>query len=150
MAHFAKLNADNVVVDVVVVNNNELLDENGQELEVKGITFLHSLLGPDVRWVQTSYNNNFRRRYAVIGGGYSSSADAFYHPQPYPSWSLDVDMAEWVPPVPYPVDGNEYIWSEELVDWVPKPSVPYPDDGLEYRWDEASKSWVELETNIPT
>lgn len=150
MAHFAKLNSNNAVIDVVVVNNVELLDENGQESEAKGISFLKNIFGSDTRWVQTSYNNNIRRRYAIVGGGYSDSADAFYTPQPFSSWTLDVDMAEWVPPVPYPEDGNNYVWSEEVVSWVLAPATPYPEDGLEYRWDEASKSWVEIDINIPT
>lgn len=80
MAHFAKLDENNVVTEVVVVHNNELLD-NGVESEPKGINFCKSLFGQNTRWVQTSYNGNFRGTYAGIGYIYDSANDVFVAPQ---------------------------------------------------------------------
>jgi hypothetical protein len=78
MAHFAELNADNVVTNVVVVHNDELLI-NGAESEAKGIDFLESLYGHR-RWKQTSYNGTIRRTYAGIGYRYDAQTDAFITP----------------------------------------------------------------------
>lgn len=76
MAHFAELNAYNIVQRVLVVHNNELL-EDGQEVEAKGIEFLQGLFGLHTKWVQTSYNANFRARYAGIGDMYDEANDVF-------------------------------------------------------------------------
>ena len=73
MAHFAQLDENNFVTQVIVVHNNELLDESGVEQESKGIVFCQSLLGGN--WVQTSYNNNFRKNYAGIGFTYDSNKE---------------------------------------------------------------------------
>ena len=81
MAHFAQLNDDNTVTGVIVVHNNELLDANGQESEAQGIAFCKSLYGADTRWVQTSYNGNFRGRYAGIGYRYDAATDQFLPPE---------------------------------------------------------------------
>lgn len=79
MAHFAQLDEDNVVTQVIVVHNNELL-ENGVESEAKGIAFCQSLFGADTRWVQTSYNGNFRGVYAGIGYTYNAENNVFVAP----------------------------------------------------------------------
>ena len=79
MAHFAQLDKNNVVTQVIVVHNNELL-ENGVESEAKGIAFCRSLFGADTRWVQTSYNGNFRGVYAGIGYTYDADKDVFVAP----------------------------------------------------------------------
>jgi hypothetical protein len=79
MAHFAKLDENNVVTQVIVVINNELMD-NGVESEQKGIDFCKSLFGADTRWVQTSYNASFRGLYAGIGYTYDAANDVFVAP----------------------------------------------------------------------
>lgn len=79
MAHFAELDDNNIVTRVLVVHNNELLDADGQELEQKGIDFCVGLFGG--RWVQTSYNANFRGLYAGIGFTYDSDLDLFIAPE---------------------------------------------------------------------
>jgi hypothetical protein len=117
MAHFAQLNDENVVTQVIVVANAELLD-NGVESESKGIAFCQSLLGG--RWVQTSYNNSIRRRFAGIGFTYDSSADVFVSPQPFPSWSLD-ENHDWQAPTPQP-EGRHY-WDETTLAWVEVPGA---------------------------
>lgn len=115
MAHFAEINADNVVQQVIVVHNNELLDENGNETEAKGIAFCQSLFGGD--WVQTSYNGSFRKNFAGVGYTYDPIADHFFAPQPFPSWTLN-ENAQWEAPVAMPTDGKLYTWNENTKEWV--------------------------------
>ena len=79
MAHFAELDENNVVKQVIVVHNNELLDENGNESEQKGIDFCVNLLGGT--WIQTSYNRNFRKNFAAIGLVYYEDRDEFDQPK---------------------------------------------------------------------
>jgi hypothetical protein len=82
MAHFAQIDENNIVVKVIVINNNELLDENGIELEEKGIQFCKSLFGNNTNWKQTSYNNNFRKNFACVGYRYERQGDSFIPPEP--------------------------------------------------------------------
>ena len=84
MAHFAELDSNNVVLRVLVVSNDDITDDNGQEQESLGVAFLQGLLGTDTRWVQTSYNGNFRGRYAGIGFTYDPVTDVFVEPEPEP------------------------------------------------------------------
>ena len=118
MAHFAQLNEDNLVTQVIVVANQDTADKDGVENEAIGIEFCTNLLGG--RWVQTSYNANIRKNYAGIGYKYDATLDAFIPPQPFESWTLNEETAQW----------------EAL--------TPYPDDGKRYSWDEATTSWVEI------
>jgi hypothetical protein len=116
MAHFAKLGVGNKVTQVVVVHNNELKDENGIEVEQKGIDFLRELYGePHAIWIQTSYNNSFRGTFAVVGSSYNSTKDLFILSRPYPSWVLNESTNEWEPPIPKP-EGN-YNWNESNKAW---------------------------------
>jgi hypothetical protein len=116
MAHFAQLNENNVVLQVIVIHNNELLD-NGVESEAKGIVFCQSLF-PGTTWLQTSYNGNIRKNYAGIGFTYDSQRDAFIPPKPYPSWVLDEATCRWDAPVPYPTNGKRYVWDEASQSWI--------------------------------
>ena len=117
MAHFAELDDNNIVKQVIVVSNNELLDESGIESEQKGIDFCINLLGG--RWLQTSYNSNIRKNYAGIGYFYDPIRDAFVAPQPYPSWGFNEQTCNWEAPVAYPTDAALYLWNEELLTWEP-------------------------------
>ena len=117
MAHFAKLDENNVVLEVHVVHNNELLDDNNNESEAKGIEFLTQWSGGYTRWKQTSYNRNFRKNYAGIGYTYNAMRDAFIPPQPYQSWVLDDATCNWQPPVAMPADGQRYAWNETTQTW---------------------------------
>lgn len=129
MAHFAELDSDNKVLRVIVVNNNEILID-GVENEQKGIDFCKSLFGLNTNWVQTSYNDNFRKQFARIGAIYDLTKDKFIAPQPYPSWSLDAND-DWQAPISKPetytqnltnADGTVrkdlYYWNEENQSWV--------------------------------
>lgn len=116
MAHFAKLDENNIVTEVIVIHNNELLDDNGIESEQKGIDFCQSLLGGI--WKQTSYNGNFRKNYAGQGYFYDVSLDAFIPPKPpFDSWTLNLETCLWEAPIPYPTDGNNHKWNEETQEW---------------------------------
>jgi hypothetical protein len=98
MAHFAKLDENNVVTQVIVVDNKDITDPHtGQEDEILGIAFCKKLLGGN--WKQTSYNNSTRVRYAGIGYSYNAALDAFVPPQPHASWTLDNETADWVSPL---------------------------------------------------
>jgi hypothetical protein len=114
MAHFAELGEDNIVLRVIVVANEELLDENGEESEAKGTEFCRNLLGGT--WKQTSYNGNMRGRYAGTGYTYNSSLDAFIAPKPFPSWTLNEETTDWEAPVARPEDGI-HTWNEEEQQW---------------------------------
>ena len=115
MAHFAKLDEQNKVTQVIVVANEELL-ENGIESEMKGIDFCKSLLGGE--WKQTSYNGSFRKNFAGIGYTYDEQRDAFIPPQLYSSWTLVEETCRWEPPIPMPNDGKYYRWNEEVQNWI--------------------------------
>ena len=80
MAHFAELDNNNTVTRVIVIHNNELLDDNGNESEANGIAFCKQLYGENTRWVQTSYNNSFRGTYAGVGYKYDPTANVFSPP----------------------------------------------------------------------
>jgi hypothetical protein len=115
MAHFAKLDEDNNVIAVHVVNNSELLDKNGVEREDLGVAFLIGLHKHPF-WKQTSYNGTFRKNYAGIGYTYDRTLDAFIPPQPYPSWWLNTGTCLWEPPNSQLIPDS--IWDEQSLSWV--------------------------------
>jgi hypothetical protein len=106
MAHFAEINENNIVTRVLVVDNSQ--EHRGQE-------FLAEELGLGGRWIQTSYNHNFRKQYAGVGYSYDEVKDEFVMPQPYASWQLD-ENNDWQPPVPRPNETAE--WDEEFEIWI--------------------------------
>lgn len=116
MAHFAEIGLNNTVLRVVVIHNAELLDENGQESEAKGVAYCRELFGGT--WVQTSYNATIRKNYAVEGFTYDAQRDAFIPPKPFPSWSLNESTCRWNAPVPHPADGKQYRWDEATTSWI--------------------------------
>lgn len=118
MAHFAQLDDDNVVLQVIVVHNNECKDVDGNESEAVGVAFCKSLLGETTRWKQTSYNASIRKNYAGIGYQYDPIRDAFIPPKPFASWSLDEATCQWNPPVEMPTDGKMYNWDEATTSWI--------------------------------
>jgi hypothetical protein len=93
MAHFAELDENNKVINLIVVDNNELLDDNGVELENKGINFCVNLFGGT--WVQTSYNATIRKHYAGIGFTYDAALDAFIPPKCHDEATLNTTTYLW-------------------------------------------------------
>lgn len=118
MAHFAEIDENNVVIRVLVVDDLH---------EADGHNFLSNTLGLGGTWVKTSYNTSagehrlggtpFRKNYAGEGMIYDLERDAFYLPQPYPSWTLNENTCLWEAPVVYPDDENAYKWNEETTSW---------------------------------
>ena len=113
MAHFAKV--ENGIVTRVIVAEPEFFD-----------TFIDSTAG---KWIQTSYNTYggqhpegrpLRMNYAGIGFTYDKEMDAFIPPKPYDSWLLNENTCLWESPVPYPEDGKEYEWNEQITGWIEK------------------------------
>ena len=133
MAHFAKLDENNIVTAVNVVHSNELLVD-GVENEQKGIDFLNTLHKTNDNWKQTSYNTEggvhklggtpFRKNHAGIGFTYDEAKDAFIPPKLYPSWILNEETCQWDAPVTYPDDdpnsNKTYDWNEETNSWEEK------------------------------
>ena len=122
MAHFAKINSDNIVTEVVVINNSVILDKDGNEQESLGVAFCTQIYGAGT-YKQTSYNSNMRKNMAVKGGTYDAGRDAFINQKPFDSWVLDESTCRWKPPVDHPAD-SEAIGGNVL-----------------YQWDESSTSW---------
>ena len=130
MAHFAKLDANGIVEQVIVVADEDTTDSSGTETEAIGVAFCQKLVGAGTNWKQTSYNSNMRGNYAGIGMTYMTgvrtlgvaSTDIFIPTQPYPSWSIGINTANWYPPdppgsIPALTDseynaGKMYIWNE--------------------------------------
>lgn len=122
MAHFAKIDSNGIVVDVIVINNDVLL-ENGVESEQKGKDFIQSLFGSGT-WVQTSYNGSIRKNYAGVGYTYNSDKDAFIPPKPYPSWVLNESTCRWEAPEAHPGDNQICDWDEENQKWINCETLP--------------------------
>jgi hypothetical protein len=117
MAHFAKVE-DGIVTEVLVIEQ-DVIDTG--------------LFGDPALWVQTSYNTHggqhpegrpLRKNYAGIGFTYDAERDAFYAPQPFPSWVLDEDTCYWTAPILYPTDGKSYLWDEDAQAWSLQPESP--------------------------
>jgi hypothetical protein len=125
MAHYAQLDENNIVTQVIVVSNDDCTDANGNEVESIGVAFCQKLLGAETNWKQTSYNNSIRVRYAGIGYSYNAELDAFIAPKPFASWVLNEETADWVSPVGAAPALTEaevtalsyYTWDEENGEW---------------------------------
>jgi hypothetical protein len=106
MGYFAHIN-ENSIVTTVIVATQEFIDTSAE--------------GNPADWIETSIDGSFRKQYAGIGYTYDAEADVFITPQPYPSWTLDSNY-DWQAPVPYPNDGQMYIWDETTLSWVLYPN----------------------------
>jgi len=123
MAHFAQIDENNLVIQVIVVHNNETHLPDGTESEQKGIDFCKTLFGTHTNWVQTSYNRTFRKNYGGIGYTYDPTRDAFIPAQPFASWVLNEDTCQWEAPIPYPTDNKLYTWDEATTSWIVSPQI---------------------------
>lgn len=121
MAHFAQLDENNIVQQVIVIANEDCGGGDFPSSEEPGQEFIASLGLPGA-WKQTSYNNNFRRRYAGIGYSYDEINDVFISPRPFNSWSLNSEF-DWEAPVPMPTDSGPWIWNEESQEWQEIPNT---------------------------
>ena len=126
MASFAEINDLKKVIRVLVVDDKDTQDADGNEVESIGAKYLQDAFGGT--WVRTSYNTQngahtlggtpFRKNFAGIGSIYDETRDAFYRPQPYPSFILNETKCIWESPVAYPDDDKDYDWNEETLSWV--------------------------------
>jgi hypothetical protein len=151
MAHFAELNSSNEVLQVIVISNEDV-DANGGDESTQAETFVATIVPygtGGVAWKQTSYNNNFRKQYAGIGYSYDSSLNMFILPQPYSSWSLDSN-GDWLAPVTVPnvteISGLTVFtsWDEPNLQWLGSTwSDNFPVSGTEtnYTWDASNLAW---------
>jgi hypothetical protein len=114
MAHFAQIDADNRVVRVLVVSD---------EQEHRGQDFLANDLNLGGNWIQTSYNNRIRKQFAGIGFTYNPMADVFITPKPYPSWDLDGNF-DWQAPTPRPDNNLLTYWDENELSWIQPLDLP--------------------------
>lgn len=112
MAHYAFLDENNIVTEVIVGRDEDDL--------VDGVTSWEEYYGSkrNQKCLRTSYNGKIRKNYAGIGFRYDEELDAFIPPQPYPSWNLNTTTGEWLPPVPSPDDGFYYLWDEDRLAWT--------------------------------
>jgi hypothetical protein len=111
MAHYAFLDSDNIVTEVITgIDETELIE--GESPEIWYGKFRSQTC------VRTSYNGNIRKNYAGIGYTYDEERDAFISPKPFASWVLDEETCQWEAPVAMPTDGKMYLWDESLVEWV--------------------------------
>ena len=127
MAHFAQLDSNNIVIQVIVISDDDTSDANGVESESIGVGVCQKIVGADTIWKKTSYHNRMRGRYAGIGYTYMenvqtlgvASTDIFIPQQPFPSWSIGTTFARWEPPIALPsltdeqeAAGYRYMWDE--------------------------------------
>ena len=109
MAHYAFINRNNIVTEVIVgIDETELIEGKDPE------TWYGEFRGQTCK--RTSYNGKIRKNYAGIGFTYDSERDAFIPPKPFNSWTLDEETCHWVPPTPMPIEG-EFYWNEALLKW---------------------------------
>lgn len=109
MAHYAFLNENNIVTEVIV-GKDETETIDGLSPEVWYGNFRGQ------KCVRTSYNHNIRKQYAGVGYSYDPIRDEFVQPKPFPSWSLDANN-DWQPPTPMPQEDGRWMWSEETLEW---------------------------------
>ncbi len=153
MAHFAELNSSNEVLQVVVISNEDV-NANGGDESSQAETFVASLVPyttGGVAWKQTSYNNNFRKQYAGVGYTYDATKDKIISIKPFSSWSLDSND-DWQAPVPVPTvtEINSLpvyrTWDEDNLRWKGQTfdTTTNPWTEKDYIWDASSKAWNEV------
>lgn len=134
MSHFAKIDKNNIVTEVIVAEQN----------------YINSgVVGDSFNWVQTSYNNNFKKNYAGIGDTYDATRNAFIKSKSYPSYVLNESTCRWEAPVAHPGDGVEYEWNEKNQSWDVNEAAklaenPFADDPA-YEWNEKDRVWDKVE-----
>jgi hypothetical protein len=112
MAHYAFLDENNIVTEVIVgIDETELIEGTTPEV------WYSNFRGQVCK--RTSYNGNYRKNYAGLGFTYDAGLDAFIAPKPFESWTLDEETCRWEAPTPYPTDGFTYFWNEAELAWEP-------------------------------
>lgn len=148
MAHYAFLDTDNIVTEVIVGCDEEDTSHGvsgweewygnfrGQKcVRTSYNTYAGVHIDPETRQPSEDQSKAFRKNYASVGFQYDESRDAFIPPQPYPSWILNEFTCLWEAPVPFPEDEYRYFWDEALGNWVRKSTV----------WDEGVGDWIAVD-----
>ena len=137
MAHYAILDENNRVSNVIVIDTASTFDENGVENEELGLEICRQVLNDsNLKAIRTSYNNNIRVRYAGMGFSYNEELDAFIPPKPYPSWTLNTTTYDWDPPTSRPQTQPEngfYKWDEDTLSWVVEEFPPKEITSVSFR-----------------
>jgi hypothetical protein len=161
MASFAKIDQNNVVTQVIAVNNEVIIDENGVEQESLGIEFLRKLYNePNAKWVQTSYNTSagthinggtpFRMNYASLGGFYDEERDIFIGTKPGKNYVINYDNGLWKPSIDFPTE-TTYVENGENKTWL----IYFDDENIRFLgsktfrgdgththvWNSTTSSW---------
>ena len=121
MAYFAKLDDQNVVMEVNVIDDINVNYLPFPASEPIGVQYLTEWSGGYTNWKQTSEIGAYRKHYASPNFTFDATLNAFIPPKPFPSWLLNTELCIWEPPVPYPNDGKNYIWDESILNWVEIP-----------------------------
>ena len=145
MAHYAELDINNKVIRVLTACNQDIATHGG-ELSEEAANYFGTYTPfseNGVKWVQTSYNNNFRKQYAGIGHTFDSIKNKFIAPQPFPSWSLDAND-DWQAPITYPTvttygDNVPYVitWEEDEQRWTGE-----DDKQNKFTWSPETSFWI--------
>ena len=117
MAHFARIDKNNIVQSVHVVDNKDLINEHDTEEEDFGIVYLNKIHGVGFTWVQSSLEGSFRKNCAAVGCTYDKVQDAFIPIKPHESWTLNEETCQWEAPTPMPDDDKRYTWNEDTTTW---------------------------------
>lgn len=172
MAHYAKLDENNIVLEVIVIDNQDCLDDDGNECEENGRRLCEALTG-HTKWKKTSrntrhgvhyetdlvtpsatQNKSFRKNYAFTGCFYDENLDAFIPPKPemYASWVLNTETAAWEPPIERPTE-QDCFWNESIKNWSYLTEQNFMDlqdgttstgpDGNLYTWNRVEKTWTQ-------
>ena len=153
MAHFAELDSNNIVLRTVVGCNQDIAN-NGGEQSVQAAKHFESVVplsSNGVKWVQTSYNSNFRKKFAGKGDYYDEQRNIFYYKDsPHPSWTLDSNF-DWQPPTPKPsiiispLNGDNLIisWNESILKWT---GFAYDNQNnrVNFEWNSNTQSWDQV------
>ena len=139
MGHFAEIDSNNVVIRVLKACNQDIANNGGEQSEQAGEHFgkIAGYSNNGVKWVQTSYNNNFRKQFAGIGYSYDSEKDKFIRPQPYPSWVLD-ENDNWKAPIAFPtITRTNKVINEDPIEYQP----------YRIKWDDTNLKWTGTDEN---
>jgi hypothetical protein len=136
MAHYAFLDNNNIVTEVIVGRNEDEVVDGISDWEAHYGEFR----GQPCK--RTSYNGNIRFNYAGIGYTYDAVRDAFIPPKHFASWIIDEDTCQWKAPVDMPSGEEDYVWSELQVNWIVRPEKP--DASTAWMWDYGTDQWIEF------
>jgi hypothetical protein len=122
MAYFAELDTNNIVIQVIIIDDEDILNDSGEQSEEIGQSICNSISENDNIWKQTHFPDDTgnilkRKNYAGIGFSYNESLDAFIPPQPFISWTLDEIICNWESPLPCPEGEEKWLWNESTVSW---------------------------------